>query len=198
MRIIFLSFLLFASSLIWAQDEGPTKWELSLDFGNYNASLAVPTFQAFHPGGRLGLHYQWNTNPQHRWTQSAYLGYFNHPLYQQAVQLYTETSYEWHAANGLYIRPLSIGGGYLMSIGSFPTLDWDEQNQTYSQNNTPIRSQWMICLGSELGYTFDLGPQPTVFAAYRLLVHGVVVQSTVPVIAYSPLMLGVRIPFVMP
>ncbi|MEL7534966.1 MAG: hypothetical protein AAFN10_26930, partial [Bacteroidota bacterium] len=113
MRIIFLSFFLFASSLIWAQEAEPKKWELSLDLGNYNASLAVPSFQAFHPGGRLGLHYQWNRNPQHRWHQSAYLGYFNHPLFQQALQLYTETSYEWHAPNGLYVRPLTIGGGYL-------------------------------------------------------------------------------------
>ncbi|MEL7535397.1 MAG: hypothetical protein AAFN10_29165, partial [Bacteroidota bacterium] len=87
---------------------------------------------------------------------------------------------------------------YLMSIGSFPTLDWDEQTQTYTENNTPIRNQWMISLGSELGYTLDVGPKPTLFVAYRLLVHGVVVQSTVPVIAYSPLMLGVRMPFVMP
>jgi len=193
MRIIFWSLLFLSSLSLWAQDE-PNKWDISLDLGNYNASLAVPSFQTFHPGGRLGLHYQWNNHPHHQWRQSAYLGYFNHSLYQQAIQVYTETAYEWQLENGLYIRPLSVGGGYLMSIGSFPTLDWDEETQTYVENNTPIRNQWMISLGSELGYQFNLGPKPTVYVAYRLLVHGIVVQSTVPLIAYSPLMIGLRMP----
>lgn len=198
MRTIILSLCCLLPFIGVAQEETLTKWDISLDIGNYSASLAVPSFQAFHPGARLGMHYQWNENPNFQLTQSVYLGYFSHPLYQQAISIYTETAFEWHLNNGLYIRPLSLGGGYLISIGSFPTLDWDEQTQSYIENKVPIRNQWMISLGSEMGYQLDFGPKPTLYAAYRLLVHGVVVQSTVPVIAYSPLMIGVRLPFVKP
>lgn len=194
MRNIFLSLFCSLPFLLGAQ-EAPTKWALSLDLGNYTASLAVPSFKAFHPGARLGLHYQWNDNSQHRLQQSAYLGYFNHPLFQQAVHLSTEFSYEWHAENGFYIRPLSLGGGYLASFSSLPTLEWDASTQTYTENKTPLRNQWMISLGSEVGYQLGVGPKPTLYLAYRLLIHGVVVQNTVPVIAYSPLMLGIRMPF---
>ncbi|MEL6590481.1 MAG: hypothetical protein AAFP02_05615 [Bacteroidota bacterium] len=190
----FLSLLLVLSFFSARTQESDPPWDISLAFGSYSASLAVPSFSPFHPGGRLGLHYLLKEKGAHRFRQTAYLGYFHHSLFQDAFQLYTETSYEWQGTNGLLIRPIAIGGGYLLSANALPSLEWDPQTQTYTEIAVPIRNQWMISIGADLGYRLPGSLGATILLAYRLQVQGVLVQNTVPVLAYSPLMLGVNLP----
>ncbi len=195
-RLGFL-YLLLHSLLATAQDAPPDRLYLGVHLSQSQASLGVPGFSPLEPGLGVSLDYQWNQSNKHQWVQSNNLQYFNHPMVQQAVQLYSEIGYHWQTQNGFRFNFLSIGGGYWLSMLNLPSLDWNETTQTYEVNPLAIRNNWMISLGAGLAYRSPLqlaGKPLTFYARYRLQVQGIFIRQSVPVIAYVPLMLGVQLP----
>ena len=174
------------------------KWQMQISIGQFPASLLVPRFSPLHLGTHVGLAYHWNQHPVHRFVQTAQLGYFFHRDLQHAVQAYTEIGYQARLKNGLNITPLALGGGYVMSIQDMATLNWNPTTEQYERDNFPLRHNWMISLGVSLSYetpwVLIKDRKMGFFVDYRMQVQGIVVRRTVPVIAYSPLKLGVFFP----
>ena len=82
-----------------------------------------------------------------------------------------------------------------MSFLNMQSFYWDG-NQYVSRAIT-MKSNWVISLGSnlELPTNFKLfGRALNITAKYRLQVQGVIVRHNVPIIAYSPIMVGISIP----
>jgi hypothetical protein len=199
MRIttLFLA-LCFCLSAAAQEETLPDKLQFHISLGHYPASLAVPTFTTFHPGVNTGATLHWNKNPRHQLLQSANLGYFYHRDLQHAVQLFTEVGYNLKFENGFAIAPLMLGGGYVLSISDLTTLDWNATTQEYEVNKNAVRNNWMISLGTSLSWETNLillyNRKTTFFVDYRLQVQGVFVKETVPVIAYSPIRVGISFP----
>lgn len=196
MKLFYTILLLIMSLSAFAQsEENPSKLSAHLSIGQYPASLS-PSFETIHFGVNAGVTYHWNDNQKHRFIQSGNLAYFYHKDLQTAVQLFTEVGYQIKLENGLQITPFSIGGGYVLSVSDLTTLNWNATTQQYEVNKFPVRHNWLISLGASLGYETKLkiAQRPlSFFLDYRLQVQGVFVQSTIPVIAYSPVRIGVSI-----
>jgi len=175
----------------------PARWHVGASFGSYAASIAVPRFDPFHPRLQIEARYQWNNDAHSQWVQSANLGYFFHKYVQHGVQLYTEFGWQRQWDNGLRILPLAIGGGYVLSFQDMPTHEFNPDTEQYERVGVPLRNNWLISLGSTIGYRTPaqvLGRSLSFYLSYRLHVQGTFIKSTVPVVAYSPLMLGLEIP----
>lgn len=180
-----------------AQETTDSKWQGTLSLGQYAASLAVPQFTPIRVGVQAGAVYQWNNNEKHQFTQSGNLAYFYHQNLQHVIQLYTEVGYQIHLENGLRINPFSIGGGYVASIGDMDSFIWNAETNKYEADGRDFRNNWMISLGFGLGYEtgIKIAERPVTFNLnYRLQVQGVIVKENIPVIAYSPIMLGISLP----
>jgi hypothetical protein len=197
MRFFYVLILLIMNLSAFTQsEESLSKLSAHLSIGQYSASLS-PSFDAIHFGVNGGVIYHWNKHQKYRFIQSGNLAYFYHKDLQTAVQLFTEVGYQIKLENGLQITPFSIGGGYIFSILDLTTLDWNATTQQYEVNKFPVRHNWLISLGASLGYETKLkiAQRPlSFFLDYRLQVQGVFVKSTIPVIGYSPVRIGVSIP----
>jgi hypothetical protein len=186
----------FWSLALPAQEEG-ARWSFSMGYGQYGARLAVPDFSVYHPGGEVGIHYQWNRHQRHQLVQSGMIGFFAHPDFQMALQCYSEFGYHWRFAQQWTFSPLNVGGGYVASFGQLEGHQFDPQTQQYEATKSNLRHNWLIGLGSGVTYhsPLNLWDRPIDFGLrYRLQVQGVVVRETVPVIAYSPLLFIITLP----
>lgn len=197
-HLIFIALLAISLGMS-AQDDLPaSKQSLHFSIGQFPAIIATPSFSPLHLGLHTGLTHQWNNHAKTKLLQSANLGYFYHRDFQHAIQAYTEIGLQFNFGNGLALTPLALGGGYTMSISDMPTLNWDPTTSTYSQDKFPVRHNWMISLGTSLSYDTNLellpGRKTTFFLDYRLQVQGTIISETVPVIAYTPIKIGVSIP----
>jgi hypothetical protein len=180
-----------------AQENPTPKWNAHLSIGQYTASIGTPTFSPLHLGIQTGVNYRWNKNTTHQFVQSANLGYFYHEYLQHAIQLYSEIGYELHLKNGLQINPLSIGGGYVLSILDMNTVIFDETTQQFETVRFPTNHNFVISLGGGLGYTSKLSIQDrpiTFLLDYRLQIQGIMMRNNVPFVAYTPLILGISMP----
>lgn len=197
-HILFIILLTITLSAFSQEKELTDKLRAHLSIGQFPAIIATPSFSPLHPGVHIGASYQWNQHPKTKLLQSGNLGYFYHRDFQHAVQLYTEVGYQFNFGNGLAITPLALGGGYTMSILDMNTLQWNPDTETYEVDKFPVRSNWMISLGTSLSYDTKLkllgGRETTFFLDYRIQVQGIIIQNTVPVIAYTPVKLGISIP----
>lgn len=181
-----------------AQDETPSRWRGFVNLGQYAAKIGAPSFHPFRLGVNLGASYHLNKNEKHQLRQSFHLGGFYHRDLQTAIQLYSEFQYEWHVAN-FSITPLAIGAGYVASVSDMTSLKWD--GTKYEKVAVPLRNNFMMSLGSNLGYESPLkvANQPISFSlAYRLQVQGIIVKAAVPVMAYSSVQIGLSMPLVLP
>lgn len=191
--------LLFLAVNLTAQDETPPdRLQYHISLGQYPASLGVPSFSALHPGANAGVTIRYTDHIRHQLNQSANLGYFYHKNLQQAIQLFTEVNYTMKFGNGFAITPLSVGGGYVLAIPDMATLEWNAATQQYEEVVRP-RSNWLISLGAsaswETNFILIKNRKTTFFVDYRLQVQGVFVQETIPVIAYTPVRVGLSFPF---
>lgn len=180
----------------WAQDI-PQRNSVHLSFGQYPASLVVPRFSPLHFGVNGGIARHWNKQTRHQLVQSANLAFFHHQNLQSAFQLYTELGYQYHWEGGFVWSPLILGGGYVLAIQDLTTLKWNSSTQQYEVDKTPIRHNWLVSLGMALAYKTDwrLFQRPLTFTLdYRLQVQGILVKENVPLIAYSPLRIGLSLP----
>ena len=197
MRLILL-LLLFLSVNLLAQETPPDRLQYHISLGQYPASLGVPSFSALHPGVNTGVTLRYTNHVRHQINQSANLGYFYHRDLQQAIQLYTEGNYPMKFGNGFAITPFSIGGGYVMSIPNMTSVQWNNSTQQYEETS-PVRHNWLISIGAsaslETNFIIIHNRKTTFFVDYRLQVQGIFIQETVPVIAYTPIRVGVSFPF---
>lgn len=183
----------------FSQDEKPTdKLRAHISIGQFPASLATPNFSPLHLGVHGGVTYRLNKHATHQFAQSANVGFFSHKDFQHAIQAYTEASYTVSFGERLAVTPFALGGGYTMSMPDLKTLDWNPTTEMYEENKFPVRHNWMISVGASVSYETNLMLFPDrktrFFLDYRLQVQGIIVRSTVPVIAYSPLKVGISIP----
>lgn len=172
-----------------------SKLEVTLSAGQYTAKIGTPNFAPLRLIGTVGINYRWNNNLKHQLSQSLQLGSFYHKDLQTAIQLYSEFSYSNHSLNQWIITPLSIGGGYVASFSNMTTLEWN--GNQYVETKMPLRNNFMVSLGSSLGYKTPVVvfTKPlTLSLLYRLQVQGIMIQSTVPVIGYSSFQIRASFP----
>lgn len=164
------------------------------NLGNYPVGIAKPTFNQLHTGIQLGLVHKYNNSKNHNINQSLSLGFIHHADFQNAVMLSTELFYRYTSGIGISISPLVLGGGYTYSVLDQQTFIWSNEEQSYVKDNWPDEHNWHIILGSSLGYQFGKDKRYRVTADYRLMVQGIIVTNTVPVVLYTPLRLGLEFP----
>lgn len=195
-------FLIFISVLsLYSQDSSFVKNSIfkksNLEFNltHYTASLFIPSFIAIHPGFNGTLSTQWNKNNKLQIRQDFIAGFFYHKSFQSVIKLYSEVNFKIRVLDRFYLSPLVIGGGYFMSFLNMQSFYWDG-NQYLSRTIT-MKSNWVISLGSnlEIPTNFKLfGRAMNITAKYRLQVQGEIVRYNVPIIAYSPIMVGITLP----
>ena len=168
---------------------------LEVNFTQNTASLFTPSFKVLHPGLNGTLSTQWNKNKKLQLRQDYIVGFFYHKSFQSVIQLYSELNFKIKVLDRFYLSPFVIGGGYFMSFLNMQSFYWDG-NQYVSRAIT-TKSNWVISLGSNLEFptNFKLfGRALNITAKYRLQVQGVIVRYNVPIIAYSPIMVGITFP----
>ena len=168
---------------------------LELNLTQNTASLFTPSFRNIHPGVNTTLSNQWNKNKKLQLRQDFIAGFFYHKSFQSVVQLYSEFNFKIKILDKFFLSPLVIGGGYYLSFLNMQSFYWDG-NQYVSRALT-MKSNWVISLGSnlEIPTNFKLFEKPlSITAKYRLQVQGVIVRYNVPIIAYSPIMIGISLP----
>ena len=168
---------------------------LELNLTQNTASLFTPSFRNIHPGINSSLSSQWNKNKKLQLRQDFIAGFFYHKSFQSVVQLYSEFNFKIKILDKFFLSPLVIGGGYYLSFLNMQSFYWDG-NQYVSRALT-MKSNWVISLGSnlEIPTNFKLFEKPlSITAKYRLQVQGVIVRYNVPIIAYSPIMVGITLP----
>ena len=168
---------------------------LELNLTQNTASLFTPSFRNIHPGINTSLSSQWNKNKKLQLRQDFIAGFFYHKSFQSVVQLYSELNFKIKILDKFFLSPLVIGGGYYLSFLNMQSFYW-EVNQYVSRALT-MKSNWVISVGSnlEIPTNFKLFDKPlSITAKYRLQVQGVIVRYNVPIIAYSPIMIGITLP----
>ena len=200
LRAVILLFL-FTTSKFYSQDTTDInklrlkKNYIEFNFSQNTASLLKPSFLAFHPGINSTLTCQLNNSDKFQIRQDFIAGFFYHKSFQSVIQLYSELNFKIKVLDRFYLSPLVMGGGYYMSFLNMQSFYWDG-NQYISRVIT-MKNNWVISLGSnlELPTSFKLFNKPLyITAKYRLQVQGVIVRYNVPIIAYSPIMLGISLP----
>lgn len=198
MRITFLLLMFLSVNLLAQNETPPDRLQYHISIGQYPASLGLPSFSALHPGVNAGATLRYTNHVRHQVNQTANIGYFYHKNLQQAIQLFTEINYTMKFGNGFAITPLSAGGGYVLAIPNMTTLEWNTTTQQYEEVH-PIRHNWLISIGASASWETNLilihNRKTTFFFDYRLQVQGVFVQETIPVIAYTPIRIGLSFPF---
>ena len=168
---------------------------LELNFTQNTASLFSPSLSPIHPGINITGSLQWNKNTKLQLKQDGVLGFFHHPHFQNVMQLYTESHLKINVKDKIYVSPLVLGGGYYMSFLLMDSFTWD--GSSYSTSSVSLKHNWVISLGSnlEIPTGFQIWNRKVhVTAKCRLHVQGVIVRENIPIIAYTPIMLGVSIP----
>ena len=202
MKLRLLIFIIvFVNTEFYSQDSNSTKKpvfnksNLEFNFTQNTASLLTPSLRVIHPGINGTLSTQWNKNNKLQLRQDFIAGFFYHKSFQSVIQLYSELNFKIKVIDRFYFSPLVIGGGYFMSFLNMQSFYLDG-NQYVSRPIT-MKSNWVISLGSnlELPTNFKLFNNTlSITAKYRIQVQGVIVRYNVPIIAYSPIMLGISLP----
>ena len=200
-NIIFLSLVLILSTVIRAQNNSlnqPTSKQhtIELNLTQNTASLLSPSLSPIHPGINITGSFQWNKNTKLQLKQDGILGFFHHSHFQNVMQLYTESHLKINVKDKFYVSPLVLGGGYFMSVLLMDSFTWD--GSSYSTSPVPLKHNWVISLGSniEIPTGFQIWNRKVhITAKCRLHVQGVIVRENIPIIAYTPIMLGLSLPF---
>jgi len=204
-RIIILGFLwsfllVMLSTVTQAQNDSLNELSskqntLELNLTQNTASLFSPSLNPIHPGINITGSLQWNKNTKLQLKQDGILGFFHHPHFQNVMQLYTESHLKINVIDKIYVSPLVLGGGYYMSFLLMDSFTWD--GSSYSTSSVSLKHNWVISLGTnlEIPTGFQIWNRKVhITAKYRLHVQGVIVRENIPIIAYTPIMLGVSIP----
>ena len=171
------------------------KHTLELNFTQNTASLFSPSLIPIHPGINITGSFQWNKNTKLQLKQDGILGFFHHSHFQNVVQLYSESHLKINVKNKIYVSPLVLGSGYFMSFLLMDSFTWD--GSSYSTSPLSLKHNWVISIGSNIeiptGFKI-MNRNVHITAKYRLQVQGLIVRENIPIIAYTPIMLGLSIP----
>lgn len=193
--LILLAYLVGTS--LWAQSPPRlTKWEGLAAFGFHTTSLGIPDPNPFHPGCQIGARYYHTSGQAFDLIQQAQLGYFWHQSHQHGIQLLTELAPTFQLPAHVRLTPLLLGGGYQLSILDMPSFVFESSTNTYRPQAT-ANHQWILSIGSQLGYTFGATEQNrghSLWLSYRLQVQGIVIQETIPTLPYTTLLLTWNFP----
>ena len=197
--IFFLLFNVLTTTLIAQNDAlnqpSSKKHALELNLTQNTASLFSPSLSPIHPGINITGSFQWNKNEKLQLKQDVILGFFHHQHFQNVVQLYTESNFKISIKDKVYISPVVLGGGYFMSFLLMDSFTWD--GSSYSSTSVSLKHNWVISIGSNIeiptGFKI-MNRNVHITAKYRLQVQGVIVRENIPIIAYTPIMLGLSIP----
>ena len=202
MKLRLLIFIIvFVNTEFYSQDSNSTKKpvfnksNLEFNFTQNTASLLTPSLRVIRPGINGTLSTKWNKNNKLQLRQDFIAGFFYHKSFQSVIQLYSELNLKIKVLDRFYLSPLVIGGGYFMSFLNMQSFYWD--GNQYVTRAITMKSNWVISLGSnlELPTNFKLFNNPLyITAKYRIQVQGVIVRYNVPIIAYSPIMVGIALP----
>ena len=199
-NIIFLSLVVMISTVTLAQNDSLNQLSskqhtIEFNFTQNTASLLSPSLCPIRPGINVTGSFQWNKNTNLHLKQDGILGFFHHPQFQNVLQLYTESHLKINVKDKIYLSPLVLGGGYFMSFLLLDSFTWD--GSSYSTSPVSLKHNWVISLGSniEIPTGFQIWNRKVhIIAKYRLHVQGVIVRENIPIIAYTPIMLGVSLP----
>ena len=199
-NIILVFLLVSLSNITRAQNDAlnqasSKKHTLELNLTQNTASLFSPSISPIHPGINITGSFHWNKNTKLQLKQDGILGFFHHPHFQNVIQLYTESHLKINVKDKIYISPLVLGGGYYMSFLLMDSFTWD--GSSYSTSLVSLKHNWVISLGSNIEIPTGIqiwNRKVHLTAKYRLHVQGVIVRENIPIIAYTPIMLGVSIP----
>ena len=168
---------------------------IELNLTQNTASLFSPTLTPIHPGINITGSFQWNKNAKLQLKQDGILGFFHHSHFQNVVQLYSESHLKISIKDKIHVSPVVLGGGYFMSFLLMDSFTWN--GSSYSTSSVSLKHNWVISIGSNLeiptGFKI-MNRNVQITAKYRLQVQGVIVRENIPVIAYTPIMLGLSIP----
>ena len=171
------------------------KHTLELNFTQNTASLFSPSLSPIHPGINITGSFHCNKNTKLQLKQDGILGFFHHSHFQNVVQLYSESYLKISIKDKIHVSPVVLGGGYFMSFLLMDSFTWD--GSSYSTSTVSLKHNWVISIGSNLeiptGFKI-MNRNVQITAKYRLQVQGVIVRENIPVIAYTPIMLGLSIP----
>ena len=171
------------------------KHALELNLTQNTASLFSPSLSPIHPGINITGSFQWNKNEKLQLKQDAILGFFHHQHFQNVVQLYSESHLKISIKDNIHVSPVVLGGGYFMSFLLMDSFTWD--GSSYSSTSVSLKHNWVISIGSNIeiptGFKI-MNRNVHITAKYRLQVQGVIVRENIPIIAYTPIMLGLSIP----
>ena len=192
---------MFTNTKFYSQDLNSVKKSIfkksNLEFNltQNTASLLRPSFRVIHPGISTTLSTLWNKNKKIQLRQDFIAGFFYHKSFQSVFQLYSELNLKIKVFDRFYFTPLAMGGGYFMSFLNMQSFYWNG-NQYVIRAKT-IKNNWAISLGYnlEIPTNFKLFDRAlSITAKYRLLVQGIIVRYNVPIIAYSPIIVGISLP----
>ena len=192
---------MFTNTKFYSQDLNSVKKSIfkksNLEFHltQNTASFLRPSFRVIHPGISTTLSTQWNKNKKLQLRQDFITGFFFHKSFQSVIQLYSEFNFKIKVLDRLYLSPLVMGGGYFMSFLNMQSFYWN--GNQYVSTAFTMKSNWVISLGSNLEFPIDLkifNRPLNITAKYRLQVQGEIVRYNVPIIAYSPIMVGITFP----
>ena len=193
--------IVFVNTEFYSQDSNATKKpvfkksNLEFNFNQNTASLLTPSLRVIHPGINGTLSTPWNKNNKLQLRQDFIVGFFYHKSFQSVIQLYSELNFKIKVLDRFYLSPLVMGGGYYMSFLNMQSFYWTG-NQFISRAIT-MKNNWVISLGANLEFPTKLkliNKPINIIVKYRLQVQGVIVRYNVPIIAYSPIMLGISLP----
>ena len=198
---ILIFIIVFVNTEFYSQDSNSIKKpvfkksNLEFNFTQNTASLLTPSLRVIHPGINGTLSTQWNKNNKLQLRQDFIAGFFYHKSFQSVIQLYSELNFKIKVLDRFYLSPLVMGGGYYMSFLNMQSFYWNG-NQFISRAIT-MKNNWVISLGANLEFPTKLkliNKPINIIVKYRLQVQGVIVRYNVPIIAYSPIMIGISLP----
>ncbi len=172
------------------------KWNTELNICQYSASLIAPSFSNFHPGINGLASYKYNKNERLQLRQDIIIGVFYHKHFQTVIQLYSELNLKIKIFNKLYWSPIVFGGGYLASILNMQSFIWD--GNQYIVKKSTLKNNWLISLGTNIEIPTNIQLLQrfiNLTLKYRIQIQGTIIKSNVPIIAYSPLSIGINLPF---
>ena len=197
-------FLFFCFVLYFGQAESDSlaekkvlypKWNTELNISQYSASLLFPSFSKFHPGLNAVGSYSYNKNESLQFRQDFIVGFFYHQRFQSVLQLYSEFNFKIKFFKRMYWSPLVIGGGYLASILNMQSFTWD--GSQYIVKKSTVKNNWLISLGTNIEIPTNIQlfqRHINLTLKYRIQIQGTIIKNNVPIIAYSPLSMGINVP----
>lgn len=175
-----------------------TNWPISLSWQNNQATKPFQEMKGFfespiHSGVSIGTSFGLNHDSVHNLIQTAKLGYLYHQYNQQALQLYSEFTYQYQISRH-WSSFTRVGGGYMHA---FPDMaSYTLSNGQYGEERNSGRSQLMLTASLGFQYHFLNNGRETLRLklAYQPWFQYPFVNEYVPFLPYTAINVGIEKP----